>query len=103
MNMEETKVLAEDVENLFVKTLDGVELDVVADFNYLGAWIASAQKEVRRACAWSALYSVNKVWRAAIDDSLKGRFIIYGTGGHTTRKSLYLSRMTILYVSLYSP
>ena len=73
-----TKVMAENVENPVVKTLDGTELDVVADFNYLGAWIASTQKDIkiRRARAWSALHSMNKVWKSAMDDNLKRRLFV---------------------------
>ena len=34
--------MAENVENPEVKSLDGTKLEVVDDFNYLGAWIASS-------------------------------------------------------------
>ena len=78
MNTKKTKVMAENVETPVVKTLDGTELDVVADFNYLGAWIASTQKDIkiRRARAWSALHSMNKVWKSAMDDNLKRRLFV---------------------------
>ena len=37
-----TKVMAENVENSEVKSRDGTKLEVVDNFNYLGAWIASS-------------------------------------------------------------
>ena len=78
MNTKKTKVMAENVENPVVNTLDGTKLDVVTDFNYLGAWIASTQKDIkiRRARAWSALHSMNKVWKSAMDDNLKRRLFV---------------------------
>ena len=61
-----------------VRTLDGTLLEVVDDFNYLGAWIASTQKDirVRRARAWSALHSMNKVWKSEMSDNLKRRLFV---------------------------
>ena len=57
---------------MFMK-IDITILEVVADFNYLGAWIASTQKDImiRRAFAWSALHSMNKVWKSDMNDNLK--------------------------------
>ena len=66
INNTKTKVMAENVENPEVRTINGTLIEVVDDFNYLGAWIASTQKDirVRRARAWSALHSMNKVWKS---------------------------------------
>ena len=47
MNTKKTKVMAENVENPEIRTLDGTVLEVVKDFNYLGAWIASTQNDIR--------------------------------------------------------
>ena len=78
MNTKKTKVMAENVENPEVKSLDGTKLEVVDDFNYLGAWIASTQKDIRnrRARAWSALHSMNKVWKSGMSDNLKRRLFV---------------------------
>ena len=43
MNAKKTKVIAENVENPGIRTLDETVLEVVKDFNYLGAWIASTE------------------------------------------------------------
>ena len=78
MNTKKTKVKAENVDNPEVKSLDGTKLEVVDDFNYLGAWIASTQKDIRirRARAWSALHSMNKVWKSGMSDNLKRRLFV---------------------------
>ena len=78
MNTKKTKVMAENVENPEIRTLDGTVLEVVKDFNYLGAWIASTQNDIRirRARAWSALHSMNRVWKSGMNDNLKRRLFV---------------------------
>ena len=78
MNTRKTKVMAENVENPEIRTLDGTVLEVVKDFNYLGAWIASTQNDIRirRAHAWSALHSMNRVWKSGMNDNLKRRLFV---------------------------
>ena len=46
--------MAENVDQPVITTLDGTKLDVVKDFQYLGAWIASTKHdiEIRRARAF---------------------------------------------------
>ena len=67
INAKKTKVMPINTEDPVVRvtTLDGTPLEVVDDFNYLGAWIASTQHDIkiRRAKAWSALHGMDKVWR----------------------------------------
>lgn len=78
MNTKKTKVMAENAGNPEVRSLDGTLLEVVEDFNYLGAWIASTQKDIkiRRARAWSALHSMNNVWKSKMNDNLKRRLFV---------------------------
>ena len=78
MNTKKTKVMAENVENPEIRTLDGTVLEVVKDFNYLGAWIASTQNDIRirRARAWSALHSMNRVWKSGMNNNLKRRLFV---------------------------
>jgi len=78
MNTRKTKVMAENVENPEIRTLDGTVLEVVKDFNYLGAWIASTQNDIRirRAHAWSALHSMSRVWKSGMNDNLKRRLFV---------------------------
>ena len=65
MNTKETNVMAENVVNPEVRTLDGTVLEVVVNFNYLGAWISSMQKDIkiRQARALSTLHSMSKIWK----------------------------------------
>ena len=78
LNAKKTKVMPQNVDDPSVTTLDGTLLEVVQDFKYLGAWIASTQRDikVRRARAWSALHSMKKVWRAPLSDEFKRRFFV---------------------------
>ena len=63
MNTKETNVMVENVVNPEVRTLDGTVLEVVVNFNYLGAWIASMQKDIkiRQARTLSTLHSMTKI------------------------------------------
>ena len=79
VNAKKTKVMPINAkETVRVTTRDGTPLEVVNDFNYLGAWIASTQHDikVRRAKAWSALNSMNKVWRSSMNPDTKRRLFV---------------------------
>ena len=58
INAKKTKVMPINADEPVVRvtTLDGTPLEIVDDFNYLGAWIASTQQDikVRRAKACPA-------------------------------------------------
>ena len=45
MNAKKTKAMAYNEPPHEVKTLDGSELEIVHGFKYLGAWIASSEKD----------------------------------------------------------
>ena len=70
--------MPENVDQPVITTLDGTKLDVVKDFQYLGAWIASTKHdiEIRRARAWKALHSMKKVWQSSMQDYLKRRLFV---------------------------
>ena len=70
--------MADNLGSPEVRTLDGTVLEVVDDFNYLGAWIASTQKDIkiRIARAWSALHSMDKVWKSDMNDNLKRHLFV---------------------------
>ena len=78
LNAKKTKVMAENVDDPSVTTLDGTLLEVVPDFQYLGGWIASTQRDmkIRRARAWKALHGMKKVWQSALDNQLKRRLFV---------------------------
>ena len=67
-----------DETTVEVTTKDGTVLEVVNDFIYLGAWIASTQHDikVRRAKTWKALNSMDKVWRSSMNSDTKRRLFV---------------------------
>ena len=80
INAKKTKVMPINADEPLVRvtTLDGTPLEVVDDFNYLGAWIASTQHDIklRRAKAWKALHSMNQVWRSPMSADTKRRLFV---------------------------
>ena len=80
INAKKTKVMPINADEPVVRvtTLDGTPLEIVDDFNYLGAWIASTQQDikVRRAKAWSALHRMDKVWRSPMTPDTKRRLFV---------------------------
>ena len=78
LNAKKTKVLPQNVDDPTVTTLNGTVLEVVQDFVYLGAWIASTQRDikVRRARAWQALHGMSKIWKSSMSDQLKRRLFV---------------------------
>ena len=71
LNAKKTKVMAENVDQPVITTLDGTKLDVVKDFQYLGVWITSTQNdiEIRRARSWRALHGMKKVWHSYMEET----------------------------------
>ena len=63
MNAKKTKAMVYNKPPHEVKTLDGSELEIVHDFKYLGAWIASSEKDLdtRKAQALKACNSMMKI------------------------------------------
>ena len=78
LNAKKTKVIALNTEDSRVTTREGTVLDVVEDFKYLGAYIASTENDikVRRALAWSALHDMKKVWKSNLPDDFKRRLFV---------------------------
>ena len=77
LNGPKTKSLAYNVEDLVpMKTLDGTELEWKEDFKYLGSWVDSSAKDmsVRKALAWKALNSMDKIWKSCMRTELKKKF-----------------------------
>ena len=74
LNGPKTKSLAYNVDDLVpLKTLDGTELEWKDDFKYLGSWVDSSAKDVavRKALAWKALNSMDKIWTSRMRTELK--------------------------------
>ena len=73
MNAKKTKAMVYNEPPYEVKTLDGSELEIVHDFKYLDAWIASSEKDfdTRKAQAWKACNSMMKIWKSSLPRNLK--------------------------------
>ena len=79
LNGPKTKSLAYNVDDpVPLKTLDGTELEWKDDFKYLGSWVDSSAKDVavRKALAWKALNSMDKIWTSRMRTELKKKFFI---------------------------
>ena len=59
-----------------IKSLNGETIDLENDFNYLGSFIASTEKDVniRLGEAWAALNGMNNIWKSNLPDQLKRNF-----------------------------
>ena len=73
LNARKTEVMAYNIDQVEVKTLDGSALALAEDFKYLGSYIGSTEKDiqVRKALAWRALHSLKKVWRSSMSKQLR--------------------------------
>ena len=75
MNAKKTKAMIYNEPPSIIKTLDGSDLEIVTDFKYLGAWIASSESDlnIRKAQAWKACNSMDNIWKSSLLRSLKIR------------------------------
>ena len=62
VNVGKTKFTSFNHENTIIKTNNGTDLEEVDDFKYLGAWMASTEKDIkfRKAVAWRACNKLSK-------------------------------------------
>ena len=63
MNANKTKAITYNEPPSTIKTLDGSDLEIVTDFKYLGAWIASSESDlnIRKAQALQACNSMDNI------------------------------------------
>ena len=57
-------------------TNDGEDLKEVKNFKYLGSWMESSEKDIRKALAWSAYHKLRKIWSSKLPRKLKVRLFI---------------------------
>ena len=114
LNAKKTKVMAYNIDDTTIATLDGTVLEVKKDFKYLSSWIASTKQDIkiRRALAWNALHGMRKIWKSGLRDDLKRRLfvatvesvLLYGAETWTLtvqqEKALYGVYMRMLRISL---
>ena len=100
MNCSKTKFMTlnipEEESSLVGST--GNQLEKVNDFVYLGAWIATTERDlrVRKAKAWAACHKLRKIWKSSLRRRMKIRLfvatvnviLLYGSGTWTRTESL---------------
>ena len=75
MNSSKTKYMTYNSDNTNINTNDGIALEEVNNFKYLGAWMVSTEKDIkyRKAAAWRACCKLSKIWKSSLPKSLKLR------------------------------
>ena len=79
LNTKNIKLLTFNIPELIVlKTSDGQTLQVEKYIKFLGSWINSSEKEIKviKALAWSALHSMDVIWKSKINLPLKRRLFV---------------------------
>ena len=68
MNAKKTKDMIYNEPPSIIKTLDGSYLEILTDFKYLGAWLASSESDlnIRKAQAWKACNSMDNIWKSSL-------------------------------------
>ena len=76
MNAGKTKFMAfNHSQNVTIHTNEGLPLDHVTNFKYLGAQMESTEKDVkaRKAAAWRACNKLSKIWKSSLPRAFKRR------------------------------
>ena len=70
--------MTEEANSFVICSGSGNQLEKVADFVYLGAWIATTERDlrVRKAKAWVACHKLKKMWKSALRRGLKIRLFV---------------------------
>ena len=111
LNAKKTKVMPINtkVNEVNVKTINGIQLDVADDFKYLGSWVESGAHytehdiRIRRAQAWKVLHDMKKIGKSRLSAKttcvcslsrkrsslLLWSLVSYFTNGTQDRRSLY--------------
>ena len=65
-----------DSDDITINSINGNIVVKVENFNYLGSCIRSTEKDIqiRIAKAWSALKSMQEIWKSKMPDKLKEIF-----------------------------
>ena len=80
MNAKKTKSMFYNTEPVEMTTIDGniikqaiVEATQEQDFNYLGSWVDSKERDIssRKAKAWQALNKMDNIWKSQLSRTIK--------------------------------
>lgn len=100
MNSSKTKFMQYNLsdQQSGIKTSEGQYLERVEDFQYLGSWIATSNRDfnVRKAKAWDACNKMKNIWKSNLPRQLKSdlfkatveSILLYGAECWTLSKNL---------------
>ena len=98
LNAKKTELMAYHHIEVVIKTLSGSTVKRVNNFQYLGSWMESSEKdfEIRKALAWSACHKMKKIWKSKLSRKMKIRIfkatvesvLLYGCQTWTINKTL---------------
>ena len=99
LNAKKTEVQPLNITRpIGITSMDGVFLNEVSNFKYLGSWTESSEKDfsVRKALAWVACHKLKNIWTSNMKRKLKERLFIstvksvllYGSESWTINKQL---------------
>ncbi len=73
INAKKTKFLALNVPDNVEVNLDGEPLERVQDFQYLGSFVGSTEKDIknRKGKAWAAFWKLKNIWDSKADPRIK--------------------------------
>ena len=97
-NADKTKYMTYNLEDSYLKSLSGADIEHVDDFLYLGSWVDTSEKDLntRIAKAWSAMSKMEVIWKTNLERKLKINFfratvetvLLYGCTTWTLTKAL---------------
>ena len=98
INEQKTEYMVYNQQDGYIRTLNGSELKKVDDFQYLGSWISSCEKDinVRIGKAWAALSKMSTIWKSNLKRKLKislfrttvETVLLYGSSTWTLTKAI---------------
>ena len=79
INVKKTEIMQfNHVDAVTINSKSGQPIKVVGNFKYLGAWMASSEKDinVRKALAWQACHKLTKIWKSSLSKNIKIRVFL---------------------------
>ena len=75
-NADKTKYMTYNLEESYLKSLSGDDIEHVDDFPYLGSWVDTSEKDLntRIAKAWSTMSKMEVIWKSNLEKKLKINF-----------------------------
>lgn len=77
LNASKTEILTNGIKDPYdIKSLSGEGIKRVSDFKYLGAYLPNSLYDfnIRKGLAWSAINKLDRIWKSALNKTLKIKF-----------------------------